>query len=299
MNHILKTDPAVFQAIFDGLKTYAIRFDDRGFAVGDVLQMRETTHTGAEIAAGAELEYTGREITKTVSHVQSGYGLGEGWVILSFAAESRPAADMSVEALMPALQGLFAEVFHSPAGNTQLDVFRERVVCALADYVGATLAAARGDNKLLILDEGAALFSAGPTLGRRGGAPKAGTAVVPVSAGAEVCDETMAWAILGDDGKPLHATCFSHEAVQHKQNGRTIIDLVPASTGATPAAQLYQAIAHAQRDLPVGHSVTIEIRHGRSEVEWDGSDAGLVTMNGCGSLANAVREAIKAARTAA
>jgi hypothetical protein len=293
MNHILKTDPAVFQAVVDGAKTYEIRFNDRNYAVGDVLQLRETVSTGDHMQLGAPLEYTGREIAKTVSHVLSGYGLAEGWVILSFAAEARPAADMSVESLMPALQGLFAEVFHSPAGNTQLDVFRERVVCALTDYVGATLAAARGENKMLIVDEGAALFSAGPA--RRVPSPKAGTALVPVGEAVEVKTDAMAWAILGDDNLPFHATCFSHEAAQHAHKGRTVIDLVPASTGDTPAAQLYQAIAHAQRDLPVGHSVTIEVRHGRNEVNWEGGDAGLVVMNGCGSLANAVREATKAA----
>lgn len=298
MNHTLKTDPAVFQAIADGVKTYTIRLNDRDYAVGDVLQLRETTHTGAEMAGGAPLEYTGREITKTVSHVLGGYGLAEGWVNLSFAAEARPAPDMSVEALMPALQGLFAEVFHSPAGDTQLDVFRDRVVCALTDYVGATLAAARGENKLLIVDEGAALFRAGPALRRGAPSPAPGTALVPVGAAVEVTSDTMAWAILGEDGQPLHATCFSHEAAQHAQNGRTVVEMVPASDGATPAAQLYQAIAHAQRDLPVGHCVTIEIRHGRNEVNWEGGAAGLVVMNGYGSLAKAVRGATQAAREA-
>lgn len=83
--HILKTDPMVFAAVFFGAKTYEIRFNDRNFRVGDELQLRETSLPGAEMADGRPLEYTGREITKTVSHVLGGYGLMPGWVILSFA----------------------------------------------------------------------------------------------------------------------------------------------------------------------------------------------------------------------
>ncbi|OMG89509.1 hypothetical protein BIZ92_24280 [Achromobacter xylosoxidans] len=95
--HILKTDPAVFQAVLSGAKTFEIRLNDRGFAVGDVLGLRETKHTGAEMRAGAPLEYTGRECQRFVSHVLTGYGLAEGWCCLSFklphaGGESAPVA---------------------------------------------------------------------------------------------------------------------------------------------------------------------------------------------------------------
>ena len=153
MTHILKTDPAVFQAIIDGSKPYTIRLNDRGYAVGDELQLRETTHTGAEIAAGAPLGYTGREVTKTVSHVLGGYGLGKEWVILSFARPN--ATPGSVEDMMPAVRALFAEIFDNSDGHpTALDAYRNRVIESLTDYVGAVARQTVGENpKLLAADE--------------------------------------------------------------------------------------------------------------------------------------------------
>ncbi len=86
--HELKTDPAVFQALFDGKKTYELRKDDRGFETGHKLWLRETRYTGEEMKAGAPLEYTGRKTRHTISHVLRGpiYGLMSGWVILSVSA---------------------------------------------------------------------------------------------------------------------------------------------------------------------------------------------------------------------
>ncbi|WP_313624132.1 DUF3850 domain-containing protein [Achromobacter sp.] len=82
--HLLKTDPKVFQAVLSGAKTFEIRLNDRGYAVGDVLGLRETRFTGAEMRAGAPLVYTGRECQRFVSHVLTGYGLADGWCCLSF-----------------------------------------------------------------------------------------------------------------------------------------------------------------------------------------------------------------------
>lgn len=90
--HELKTDPDVFQAVWDGRKTFEIRRDDRegGFQVGDALDLRETKFSGAQMHMGLPLIYTGRRLTKIVSHRLTGYGLSDHWVCLSFA---RPEAD--------------------------------------------------------------------------------------------------------------------------------------------------------------------------------------------------------------
>lgn len=85
--HDLKTDPEMFVAVCSGAKTHEIRKDDRGFAVGDILQLRETVYTGEEMAAGARLVYSNRELCVHVTHIMRGplYGIKEGWAILSFS----------------------------------------------------------------------------------------------------------------------------------------------------------------------------------------------------------------------
>lgn len=78
MNHILKTDPEPFQALWDGRKTFEVRAeDDRRFAVGDRLQLREYDPTTNE--------YKRREIEATVAYILRGpaYGIPEGVVVMS------------------------------------------------------------------------------------------------------------------------------------------------------------------------------------------------------------------------
>lgn len=82
IEHVLKTDPAVFQDVLDGKKTFEIRFNDRGYQVGDLVVLKETKFTGQQMKSGEPLVYTGREIQKRISYFLSGYGLHEGWVIL-------------------------------------------------------------------------------------------------------------------------------------------------------------------------------------------------------------------------
>lgn len=85
--HELKTDPEVFAAVLAGLKTYEIRKDDRGFAVGDILVLHETQHSGVAMAAGAPLVFTGRSVRVRLRGPV--YGLVDGWVIMSIAPRLR------------------------------------------------------------------------------------------------------------------------------------------------------------------------------------------------------------------
>ena len=103
--HELKTDPEVFQAVWDGRKTFEIRLNDRDFKVGDSLYLLETQHTGEEMRAGAPLVYTDRTMMKVVSHVLTGYGLAPGWCCLSFESATH------AEKAEPHKDALFAIVY--------------------------------------------------------------------------------------------------------------------------------------------------------------------------------------------
>lgn len=97
--HTIKTAPEHFQALLDGTKTAELRKDDRGFAVGDVLVLREYDNNKAiQLFTDADpeldideawayarpLSYTGRELRRVVSHVlRGGPWLAEGYVMLS------------------------------------------------------------------------------------------------------------------------------------------------------------------------------------------------------------------------
>lgn len=74
MTHELKIKPEYFQAVWDGIKTFELRKDDRSYQVGDVLILREFDNG-----------YTGATVVKTVSYVLRGcpeYGLSDGYCIL-------------------------------------------------------------------------------------------------------------------------------------------------------------------------------------------------------------------------
>ena len=64
-----------FDGVASGRKKAELRKDDRDFAVGDMLILREFTGT----------EYTGRQVCATVTHVlqNCGFGLDDNYAILS------------------------------------------------------------------------------------------------------------------------------------------------------------------------------------------------------------------------
>lgn len=87
--HLLKTDPEVFQSSWDELKAFELRKNDRDFRPGDRLRLLETLHSGEDMAKGKPLVYTARSIEAVVDYILHGpkYGLQEGWVIMSVAIE--------------------------------------------------------------------------------------------------------------------------------------------------------------------------------------------------------------------
>lgn len=61
--HALKTWPVYFEAILDRKKTFDIRYDDRGFMVGDLLRLLEWDPDSKK--------YTGREVQILVTYLLS------------------------------------------------------------------------------------------------------------------------------------------------------------------------------------------------------------------------------------
>lgn len=84
--HDLKTWPDHFQAVWDGRKRFEFRLNDRGFAVGDVLVLREY-----DLGTNA---YSRRRIHAGVTHVFAGeaaeaMGLAPGYCIMSLEILAR------------------------------------------------------------------------------------------------------------------------------------------------------------------------------------------------------------------
>lgn len=61
MEHELKTWPEYLGPVVSGLKTFEYRIDDRGFAVGDTLLLREWDPSGEE--------YTGRSVRVRITYI--------------------------------------------------------------------------------------------------------------------------------------------------------------------------------------------------------------------------------------
>ena len=72
--HDLKILPEYFEAIVKGEKNFEVRFNDRNFAMGDILLLRE--HDGNR--------YTGRQITTEVTYLLDNPDYcKEGYVIMA------------------------------------------------------------------------------------------------------------------------------------------------------------------------------------------------------------------------
>jgi hypothetical protein len=74
--HELKTWPKFFDAVRSGEKPFEVRKNDRGYAVGDTLWLREYVPE--------EERYTGRSMARTVSYVLHGgeFGIHSEYCVL-------------------------------------------------------------------------------------------------------------------------------------------------------------------------------------------------------------------------
>lgn len=82
--HDLKTWPEPFQAVISGDKTFEIRQDDRGFAVGDYLLLAEWDPTTGT--------YTGHQVNARVDYIaRDAWGLPPGLVVMAITVVGYPA----------------------------------------------------------------------------------------------------------------------------------------------------------------------------------------------------------------
>lgn len=91
MIHCLKIWPEHFQQVLSGAKPFEIRKDDRGFAVGDLVCLREFEP--------ATQDYTGRELQRRISCITRSAGpvaLLDGLVVLGLE-DARGLGDTAKE----------------------------------------------------------------------------------------------------------------------------------------------------------------------------------------------------------
>lgn len=90
--HELKTHPPHFADVAGGVKTAELRRDDRGYAVGDTLVLREwepalyaqALADGSTAEEATAFAYTGEAVRARVTHIlRGGPWLAEGYAMLS------------------------------------------------------------------------------------------------------------------------------------------------------------------------------------------------------------------------
>lgn len=117
MEHDLKIWPEFFGPVVRGEKPFELRLNDRGYAEGDTLRLREW-HPGTK-------EYTGEETRQRVTYVLEvgdgpGEGLELGWVVMGLRPMDGPpvpVGDLTARTL-----GFLAMVRDGP--TTQLPSLR-------------------------------------------------------------------------------------------------------------------------------------------------------------------------------
>lgn len=146
--HDLKTWPAYFRPLWDGEKTFEIRFDDRGYQRGDLVNLREwdrgrTCECGSSNHVTECARYTGRRIVAEIGYVtastaprgaQRGFE-GHGYVVFSLinadrvdAGEDDAAAEVLPGAMWDAarLPSPLDVAARRPADRFSVDVPQQR-----------------------------------------------------------------------------------------------------------------------------------------------------------------------------
>lgn len=100
--HVLKIHPAPLADLLSGAKTAEVRRNDRGFQVGDTVRLMEVNPETGNWTGGADH-------VRTISHIQTGYGLPDGMCVLSyhqpFVPRNRLPGRLAIRAALPDVPG--------------------------------------------------------------------------------------------------------------------------------------------------------------------------------------------------
>lgn len=100
--HVLKIHPVPLADLLSGTKTAEVRRNDRDFQVGDTVRLMEVNpETGNWTGAADHV--------RTISHIQTGYGLPDGICVLSytqpFVPRNRLPGRLAIRAALPDVPG--------------------------------------------------------------------------------------------------------------------------------------------------------------------------------------------------
>lgn len=80
--HTLKLNDRYFDAVANGIKTFEIRKDDRGFRVGDVLRLYRVNDEGM-FTPGSQTHPIFVVVRYILTHADFPAGIPEGYVVMS------------------------------------------------------------------------------------------------------------------------------------------------------------------------------------------------------------------------
>lgn len=132
--HVLKIHPAPLADLLSGAKTAEVRRNDRDFQVGDTVRLMEVNPE--------TLNWTGRpDLVRTISHIQTGYGLPDGMCVLSYAqAGMELVGYANFDRLDNMLDDRTATVFPDRSSYAGTPVYRARAALATQPAAGEPVA---------------------------------------------------------------------------------------------------------------------------------------------------------------
>lgn len=118
--HYLKTWPEPFRAVVAGIKRADFRLNDRDYHVGDTIVLEEFEPDNCG--------YTGKQHTVTITHIQDGFGIPDGYVMLSIDTPASAEVEDLLDHIISA-----ANSVSIPSESNYLNELKSRLLAALSN----------------------------------------------------------------------------------------------------------------------------------------------------------------------